>query len=88
MRNAYQAVTVPPALRAVSSPRSVDPQLVEKAFIAANPGLPADAIAVTCNRRRLQEVRICMDKNLKFRTCGEVDRSSCRSRSVNLLPNR
>lgn len=88
MRNAYQAVTIPPALRAVSSPRSVDPQLVEKAFIAANPGLPADAIAVTCNRRRLQEVRICMDKNLKFRTCGEVDRNSCRSRSVNLLPNR
>lgn len=88
MRNAYQAVTIPPALRAVSSPRSVDPQLVEKAFIAANPGLPADAIAVTCNRRRLQEVRICMDTNLKFRSCGEVDRNSCRSRSVNLLPNR
>lgn len=88
MRNAYQAVTIPPVLRAVSSPRSVDPQLVEKAFIAANPGLPADAIAVTCNRRRLQEVRICMDKNLKFRSCGEVDRNSCRSRSVNLLPNR
>lgn len=88
MRNAYQAITIPPALRAVSSPRSVDPQLVEKAFIAANPGLPADAIAVTCNRRRLQEVRICMDKDLKFRSCGEVDRNSCRSRSVNLLPNR
>lgn len=88
MRNAYHAVTIPPALRAVSSPRRVDPQLVEKAFIAANPGLPADAIAVTCHRRRLKEVRICMDKNLKFRSCGEVDRNSCRNRSVNLLPNR
>ncbi len=85
---AYQAVTVPPALRNVASPRNVDPQLVEKAFIAANPGLTGDAIAVTCNRRRLQEVRICMDKGLKFRSCGEVDRNSCRSRSVTLLPNR
>ncbi|HWD13730.1 ribonuclease T [Pseudochrobactrum sp. sp1633] len=88
VQNAYQAVTVPPALRNVTSPRTVDPQLIEKAFIAANPGLPADAIAVTCNRRRIQEVRICMDKGLKFRSCGEVDRNSCRSRSVTLLPNR
>lgn len=88
LRNAYQAVTVPPALRTIASPRSADPQLIEKAFIAANPGLPANGIAVTCSRGRLQEVRICMDKGLKFRSCGEVDRNSCRSRSVTLLPNR
>lgn len=88
VRNAYQSVTIPAAFRNVSSQRMVDPQLVEKAFIAANPGLPTNAIAVTCKRRRLEEVRICMDTGLKFRQCAEVDRNSCRSRSVSLLPNR
>lgn len=88
LRNAYQAVAIPPAFRTVSSQRMVDPILIEKAFIAANPGLPANAIAVTCKRRRIEEVRICMDKGLKFRSCGEVDRNSCRNRSVTLLPNR
>ncbi len=88
LRNAYQAVTIPPALRTVAAPRSADPQLIEKAFIAANPALPANAIAVTCSRNRLQEVRICMDKGLKFRACKEVDRNACRSRSVTLPPNR
>lgn len=88
IRDAYQAVTVPPALRNVTSPRMVDPVLIEKAFIAANPGLSAKAIAVTCKRRRLQEVRICMDKGLNFRPCREVDRKSCRSRNITLLPNR
>lgn len=88
LHNAYQAVIIPPAFRNVTSQRMVDPQLVEKAFIAANPGLPANAIAVTCKRRRLEEVRICMDTGLKFRQCAEVDRNSCRSRSVSLLPNR
>lgn len=88
LRNATQSVTIPPALRNIASARMVDPQLIENAFIAANPGLPADAIAVTCNRRRLEEVRICMDTGLKFRSCGQVDRNACRSRSVTLLPNR
>lgn len=87
LRMAYQAVTIPPALRNVATLRRVDPQLIEKAFIAANPALPANAIAITCSRNHLQEVRICMDKNLKFRACNEVDCHSCRSRSVMLLPN-
>lgn len=87
LRQAYQAVTVPPSLRNVAAPRMVDPTLIEKAFIAANPGLPADAIAVTCNRRRLKEVLICMNRDLKFRSCAEVNRKACRSRTVTLLPN-
>lgn len=88
LRMAYNRVTIPPAYRTVASSRMVDPQLLEKAFITANPGLPADAIAVTCNRRRVQEVRICMDSTMKFRPCGQVNRNACRSRSVTMLPNR
>jgi ribonuclease T2 len=36
-------------------------------------------MAVACRRGVLQEVRICLDRNLSvFRRCPEVDRSGCR----------
>lgn len=88
LRNAYEAVTIPPSLRNVATDRRVDPQLVEKAFIAANPGLKPDAISVSCQRNYLQEVRICMTKDLQYRACQEVERNSCRSRSISLPANR
>ena len=44
---------------------------VADAFAAANPGLPAKAIAVHTNGRGwLDEVRICLGKDLKPETCG------------------
>jgi ribonuclease T2 len=37
-------------------------------------------IAVSCRQRVLQEVRICLDRDLRgFRQCPEIDRSGCRS---------
>lgn len=84
LRTAYGKVTIPASLRNVSVSRSVDPQLIKNAFVTANPGLKPDGISITCNRNYLQEVRICMTKDLRFRGCGEVDRGACRARSVTL----
>lgn len=88
LRSAYQRITMPPAYKNVTSARMIDPQLLEKAFITANPGLPANAIAVTCRRNQLEEVRICMDSDMNFRACAQVNRNACRARSVMMLPNR
>lgn len=82
LRNAFDQVSVPPSLRNLASGRRVDPLLVEKAFIAANPGMKPDGISVSCKRNYLQEVRICMTKDLQYRACGQVDANACRSRSV------
>lgn len=82
LRNAYGQVAIPPSLRRLDTDRRVDPILVEKAFIAANPGLKPGGISVTCRRNYLQEVRICMTKDLRYRSCEQVDNASCRSRSV------
>lgn len=60
------------------------PQEIEKAFIAANPGLSPAGIAVTCDGRKLDEVRICFTKDLDFRACGEVDRQACRADTITL----
>jgi ribonuclease T2 len=66
----------------------VAPAEIEEAFIKANPGLSSSAIAVTCDRTRLSEVRICMNKDLQFRACEEIDRRACRREQVTMPPIR
>jgi len=87
-RKAREAVRIPPAFQSIDNYVSVAPGGIEKAFRTANPGLAADAIAVGCDRHRLREVRICMDKSLNFRGCKEIDRRSCRLDTVVLPPVR
>ncbi|MCT8974835.1 ribonuclease T2 [Microbaculum marinisediminis] len=88
VRKARDRVVIPPAFRTVNRYVTVEPGAVENAFRRANPGLAADAIAVDCDRSRLREVRICMDKALNFRGCREVDRRACRLNKVVLPPVR
>lgn len=53
---------------------------VERAFAQANPGLRPDMMSVTCKRGMIEEIRICLTKDLRsFRPCQEVDRQSCRA---------
>ncbi len=88
VRAARAAVTVPGPLRRVDRRTMVSPDAVEAAFRAANPGLPADGIAVTCDGGRLEEVRVCLTRDLAFRGCPEVDRRDCRAGSVSMPPVR
>ena len=48
----------------------------------ANPQLARAAINVSCDGRRLTEVRICLTKELTFRSCPEMARYSCRRDKV------
>ncbi|MFD1197541.1 ribonuclease T [Brucella gallinifaecis] len=88
IRQAFERVNIPPSLRNLASGRRVDPKLVEKAFVAANPGMKPGGISISCKNNYLQEVRICMSKDLKFRTCEQVDANMCRSRSVMMPATR
>jgi ribonuclease T2 len=88
IRKARAAVKIPPEFIDLADPKTVSPDDVENAFIKANPGLPANAIAVTCNRSRLSEVRICMGKDLQFRGCDEIDRRACKRDQVTMPPVR
>jgi ribonuclease T2 len=88
IRKARAAVKIPPEFIDLASPKTVSATEVEDAFIKVNPGLPANAIAVTCNRTRLSEVRICMAKDLQFRGCDEIDRRACRRDQLVMPPVR
>ncbi|MBR0893578.1 ribonuclease T2 [Bradyrhizobium tropiciagri] len=88
IRKARAAVKIPEEFLQLSEPKTIAPDELETAFIKANPGLSNSAISVTCDSRRLSEVRICLSKDLQFRSCEEIDRRACRRDQVLMPPVR
>lgn len=88
VRDAQRKVRIPPALSRLDRYVTVDPDAVETAFRAANPDIPANGIAVTCDGRRLREVRVCLTADLDFRSCDEVDRKACERDTIVMPPVR
>jgi ribonuclease T2 len=88
-RRARELVRIPDSLNRPTVVSKALPLEIERAFSQSNPGLRPDMIAVQCGRRVLQEVRICLDKDLRgFRSCPEVDRDGCRSGEITVTPVR
>lgn len=77
-RAAHERVRIPERFDLPSSRLTVEPDEVEASFLAANPGMSADGIAVTCDGRLVREVRICLGMEMEFRGCDEVDARACR----------
>lgn len=88
VRKARAIVKIPEPYLHPTAPLTVTPGEVEEAFVKANPGLSQDAIAVTCDHRRLHEVRICMSRDLQFQSCPNVDARACRRDKVVMPPVR
>ncbi|WP_017998704.1 ribonuclease T2 [Paracoccus sp. N5] len=76
-REAARTITIPEPLRRLGRDVTLPATVVEDAFIAANPGLSRDAITVTCRDRALQEVRICLTRELEPRSCAPDARRDC-----------
>lgn len=85
-RQAYEKIAIPGAFSRLDKRGKASPDTVEKAFRLANPGLENNAMAVTCSDGELDEVRICLTKDLEFRSCTGVDRSGCRAKSLSVPP--
>jgi ribonuclease T2 len=69
-REAYEAVAIPPEFEAPTRRSRVAAGDVERAFLAANPALSGDGLTVTCRDGHIQEVRICLSRDLEPRRCG------------------
>ncbi|MCV0424499.1 MAG: ribonuclease T2 [Roseibium sp.] len=87
-REAFEKITIPGAFKTLNKRGKASPDTVEKAFRVSNPGLLADGMAVICENGELEEVRICLTKDLDFRSCDNVDRSACRINSLSVPPPR
>jgi ribonuclease T2 len=69
-RETYGSVTRPSVLRKLEKTVRLPATLIEEAFLEANPKLDPEMITITCKGKYVQEARICMTKDLQFRTCG------------------
>ena len=88
VRKARAVVKIPEAYIEPEEQLSVTPDEVEEAFVTMNPGLSRDAISVTCDSRRLGEVRICLSRDLQFRSCPEMESRGCRRDRLVMPPVR
>lgn len=69
-RRAYNSVTRPAVFRKLDKSVKLPAKLVEEAFIKVNPTIDPDELTVTCMDGRIQEVRICLSKDLTPVPCG------------------
>jgi ribonuclease T2 len=89
VRRARDSIAIPESLSAPRREQDVAPIEIARAFIAANPGLRLETMAVTCARGELEDVRICLSKDLRaFVACPEVAHRTCRSPSIAIAPVR
>ena len=87
-RDAYEQVQRPEVLRRLTREVTLPATLIEDAFLEANPDLSADQITVTCRQNRIQEVRICLTRDLDYRRCGEDVIRDCTALSAGFAPLR
>jgi ribonuclease T2 len=78
VRKARAVVKIPPDYLELGRPIAVSPAEVTEAFLKANPGLSPAAMAISCDGKRLTEVRVCLGKDFSFHDCAEIARRTCR----------
>ena len=68
--DAFASVKVPDVFAKMTKTLKVPAEVIEGALLEANPGLKRDQITVTCKEGFIQEVRVCLTKDLTPRRCG------------------
>lgn len=86
LRKARAVVKIPADYLDPPSPVTVSPDAVADAFVKINPGLTRESVAVTCDKTRLTEVRLCIGKDFAFHDCAGVVQRSCKRDKV-LMPS-
>lgn len=87
-RKAFSLFQTPSGYGTPDSAINVKPATYKQAIIGANPSLNSRNLAIICSGRFLQEVRICLDKNLQPRPCGSGVRDRCNVPEMIVRPLR
>jgi len=76
-RAAYEAINRPAILRQLESDLRLPAEVIEEAFLEENPELSDEMVTVTCREGRVQEMRICLTRDLEPRVCGQDVSRDC-----------
>ena len=69
-REAYARIARPEIFRKLDKAVKLPAAVIEEAFLEANPQLSADQVTITCRQGYIQEVRVCLTRDLEPRECG------------------
>jgi ribonuclease T2 len=87
VKRARDTIVIPDAFQAPSEEQKLAPIDIARAFLEANPDLRLQAMAVGCTQGELEDVRVCLAKDLRtFVDCPEVARSTCRAPTISVAP--
>lgn len=87
-REAYGKIRRPQAFRKLTKTVKLPASLVEEAFLNANPQFEPDMITVTCKSDYIQEIRVCLSKDLEPVPCGQDVVKDCKLKSALFEPVR
>ncbi len=76
-RKAYDSIQIPEVFLNVREDLKVEASVIEDAFLEANPGLDGSMITITCKSGLIQEVRICLTRDLTPRDCSPDTARDC-----------
>ena len=87
-REAYGRITRPPVFRKLTRAIKLPAKVVEQAFLEVNPTFEPDGVTVTCKSGDIQEVRICLSRDLDPVPCGADVVRDCTLRDAGFDPIR
>ena len=87
-RLAYRRVTRPEVLRRLDRTVRLPASVVEEAFLEVNLDLSPGMLTVTCRAGHVQEVRICLTRDLEPRACAPDIARDCSLRDAIFAPMR
>lgn len=87
-RKAYEAINRPQIFRRLEREVTLPASLVEQAFLQENPGYGKDSVTVTCRDHYVQEVRLCLSKDLQPVPCGRDVIKDCSLSNARFTPVR
>jgi ribonuclease T2 len=92
VRRAHDGLVLPSAFTHPGNAIEMAPTAVTAAFLQSNPRVPDDGIVTTCSTQgapRLREVHVCLDRELRPRSCSpDALREACRAASIIVPPIR
>jgi len=88
IRKARDSVKIPEELNQPDHELELNPADFASKLASANPGFMSESFRISCYpSEELQEIRICMDKNLAPRACGS-SAGQCNANNVMMRPVR
>lgn len=85
---AYNRLVLPEIFERLRTTTKLPALVVEEAFLEVNPDLRREMITVTCRSGAIQEIRLCLTKDLAPRRCGADVIRDCTLRDAEMAPVR